>query len=128
MQMTHNITIMANFACMPNSDTEKQAKRTCEENAFQLRIVQGTKELQKLLVDWLNSLVTAVSMLAAVNFNILYTRNLVRASCFKTSIDCRRHTISSVHNRFSGPLSGNSRFSADSKEPYRGGNDVVKHL
>ena len=54
-----------------NSDTEKQAKRTCEENAFQLRIAQGTKELQKLLVDWLNSLVTAVSMLAAVNFNIL---------------------------------------------------------
>ena len=46
-----------------NSDTEKQAKRTCEENVFQLRIVQGTMELQKLLVDWLNSLVTAVSML-----------------------------------------------------------------
>ena len=54
-----------------NSDTEKQAKRTCEENVFQLRIVQGTKELQKLLADWLNSLVTAVPMLAAVNFNIL---------------------------------------------------------
>ena len=54
-----------------NSDTEKQAKRTCEANVFHLQIVQGTKELQKLLVDWLNSLVTAVSMLAAMNFTIL---------------------------------------------------------
>ena len=97
-----------------NSDTEKQAKRTR----------QGTKELQKLLVDWLNSLVTAVSMLAAVNFNIIpeiWSGHLALT-------DCRRHITSSVHNRFSGPLSGNSRCSADSKEPYRGGNDVVKHL
>ena len=38
---TQYSTIMANFACMLvlNSDTEKQAKRTCEENVFQLRIV-----------------------------------------------------------------------------------------
>ena len=54
-----------------DSDTEKQANRTCEENVLQLRIVRGTKEFQKLLVDWLNGLVAAPSMLAAVNFNIL---------------------------------------------------------
>ena len=52
-----------------NSDTEKQAKRTCEENVFQLRIVQGTKELQKLLVDWLNSLVNGYFYCTSGYFN-----------------------------------------------------------
>ena len=113
---------MANFAYMPkiNSDTVKQAKRTCEENVFQLRIVQGTKELQKLLVDLVKQL-SDCSINACSSELQHPTRNLVRVSCFKTSIDCRRHITSSVYNRFSGPLSGNSRCSADSKEPYRGG-------
>ena len=99
-----------------------------KEKVFQLRIVQGTKELQKLLVDCLNSLVTAASMLAAVNFNIL-PEIWLGPLAIKTYIECRRHITSSfIHNRFSGPPSGNSRCSADSKEPYGGGNDVVKHL
>ena len=68
-------------------------------------------------------------MLAAVNFNIL-PEIWSGPLALKISIDCRDTyiTSSSVHNRFSGPASGNSRCLADSKEPHRGGNEVVKRL